>query len=66
MENPLNNGCKPNEHYSKSQASALLGISRPTLNTYIKLGRIKISLHRISHDIRIKGTELIKYYNSIS
>jgi predicted site-specific integrase-resolvase len=66
MQNPLNNGCKPNEHYSKSQASTLLGISRPTLDAYIRQGKIKICLHRVSDSLRIKGTELIKYYNSIS
>jgi predicted site-specific integrase-resolvase len=66
MENPLNNNCKPNEHYSKSESALILGISRPTLDKYIRLGIIKVNLHKISHKVRIKGTELIKYYNSIS
>lgn len=66
MENPLNNNCKPNEHYNKSRSAIMLGISRPTLDKYIKQGDIKITLHRVSKKVRIKGTELIKYYNSIS
>ena len=66
MENPLNNNCKPNEHYNKSESALILGISRPTLDKYIKQGDIKITLHRVSKKVRIKGTELIKYYNSIS
>lgn len=65
MKNPINNGCKPNEHYNKSKASSLLGISRTTLDTYISQGKIKASLHRASGFIRIRGTELIRYYNSI-
>ena len=66
MENPLNNKCKPNEHYNKSTSAMMLGISRPTLDSYIKQGRIKLSYHKASSSLRIKGTELIKYYNSIS
>lgn len=66
MHNPINNNCKPNEHYDKSTASRLLGISRPTLDKKITEGLIRVSLHKPSQRIRIKGTELIKFYNSIS
>ncbi len=66
MENPLENNCNPNRHYSKSEASRMLGISRPTLDKRIAEGKIKIVLHRPTDALRIKGTELIRYYNSIS
>lgn len=66
MTNPLNNGCKPNEHYNKSRASVLLGVSRPTLDKYIKEGLIKMSLHERLLSLTIKGTELIGFYNSRS
>ena len=45
MENPLENKCNPNRHYSKSEASRLLGISRPTLDKRITEGKIKVVLH---------------------
>ena len=66
MENPLENNCNPNRHYSKVEASRMLGISRPTLDKYISQGRIGIVLHTPSSSVRIKGKELIRYYNSIS
>ena len=66
MQNPLNNGCQPNEHYTKKKAASLLGISRPTLDNYISKGHIGMVMHRATHALRIKGTELIRYYNSIT
>ena len=66
MQNPLENNCNPNRHYSKAEASRMLGISRPTLDKYISQGRIGIVLHTPSSSVRIKGKELIRYYNSIS
>lgn len=65
MENPLNNGCKPNEHYGISKAAQLLGVTRPTIYRYIKLGDIKVHLHKKLQSIRIMGTDIIKFYNSI-
>lgn len=66
MTNPLNNGCKPNEHYNKSRASVLLGVSRPTLDKYITEGFIRLTLHKRLGTLSIKGTELIGFYNSRS
>lgn len=66
MTNPLNNGCKPNEHYNKSRASVLLGVSRPTLDKYINEGLIRLTLHNRLNTLSIKGTELIGFYNSRS
>jgi excisionase family DNA binding protein len=66
MENPLNNNCKPNEHYGVVQAARLLGVTKPTLYRYVKAGDIKPCLHTKKNSLRIKGSELIKYYNSIS
>lgn len=65
MENPLENNCRPTKHYSKSESARMLGISRPTLDKRIAEGKIRIVLHRPTDSLRIKGTELIKYYNSI-
>jgi predicted site-specific integrase-resolvase len=66
MENPLNNGCKPNEHYGISKAAALLGVTRPTIYRYIKLGYIRLMWHKNLDTKRIKGTEIIGFYNRIS
>lgn len=66
MENPLNNGCKPNEHYGISKAAQLLGVTRPTIYRYIKLGDLKVHLHKKLQSQRIMGTDIIKFYNSIS
>ena len=66
MENPLNNGCKPNEHYGVSKAALLLGVTRPTIYRYIKLGYIKLSWHKALMANRIKGTEIIGFYNKLS
>lgn len=66
MENPLNNNCKPNEHYGAVEAARMLGVTKPSIYNYIKLGFIRPSLHTKKKTIRIKGSELIKYYNSIS
>lgn len=66
MENPLNNGCKPNEHYGISQSAKLLGVTRPTIYKYIKTGDLKVHLHKKLLTQRIMGTDIIKFYNSIS
>lgn len=65
MENPLNNNCKPNEHYGTTEAARLLGVTKPTIYRYISLGFIRPSLHSRKNTLRVKGSELIKYYNSI-
>ena len=66
MENPLNNGCKPNEHYSVSQTAKMLGVTRPTIYNYIKQGHFRIFLHKQTMNKRLKGIDIIKFYNSIS
>lgn len=66
MENPLNNNCKPNEHYGAVEAARMLGVTKPTIYNYVKCGIIRPSLHTRKKTLRIKGSELIKYYNSIS
>lgn len=66
MENPLNNGCKPNEHYGVTETARLLGVTRPTIYQYIKLGYLRVRLHKMKQSQRIQGTDIIKFYNSIS
>lgn len=66
MENPLNNGCKPNEHYSVTQTAHLLGVTRPTVYNYIKRGYFKFFWHKKTMNKRLKGTDIIKFYNEIS
>lgn len=66
MENPLNNGCRPNEHYGVSETARLLGVTRPTIYQYIKLGYLRVRLHKLKQSQRIQGTDIIKFYNSIS
>lgn len=66
MKNPLNNQCKPNEHYGATEAARILGVTRPTIYRYLMLGYIKPALFSRKNSIRIKGSELIRYYNSIS
>lgn len=66
MQNPLDNGCRPNNYYGVSQAAAMLGVSRPTIYKYIKDGFLKQSWHKTLMKSLIKGTEIIKFHNSIS
>lgn len=65
MENPLNNGCKPNEHYGVSESAKLLGVTRPTIYKYIRSGDLKVRLHKRLQTMRIMGTDIIRFYNSI-
>lgn len=55
-------GIRPNGRYNKSQASRILGISRPTLDKYIREGRIATLLW--GGTIYIKGLTIIKFFNS--
>jgi hypothetical protein len=63
MQNPVNNGCKPNERYGKSDTARLFGVSRPTIAAYEKRG-LKFSLDRNSCYHRYKGIDIIKFYNT--
>lgn len=63
MENPLNNGCKPNERYGRNDVARFFGVSRPTITSYEKKG-LRFSLDRNSYYHRYKGIDIIKFYNT--
>lgn len=63
MQNPINNGCKPNERYGKSDTARMFGVSRPTIAAYEKRG-LRFSLDRNSSYHRYKGIDIIKFYNT--
>lgn len=65
IQNPIENGCKPSGHYTKAASASMLGISRPTLDKRIRAGFIREFYHKPSDSMKIKGTEIIRYYNSI-
>ena len=50
--------------YSKSMASRILGISRTTLDKYIRLGYIGVEINKRTQAIYIKGTSILKFFNS--
>lgn len=65
MENPVNNGCKPNERYGRSQTARMLGVTSPTITAYEKQG-LKYSLEKRLKSLphRYKGIDIIKFYNT--
>ena len=63
MQNPTNNGCKPNERYGKSDVARMFGVSRPTVAAYEKRG-LRFCLDRNSSYHRYKGIDIIKFYNT--
>ena len=65
METPVNNGCKPNERYGRSDTARLLGVSRPTITSYEKRG-LKFGLNKHSGYHVYKGIDIIKFYNLAS
>lgn len=65
MQNPINNGCKPNERYGKSDTARMLGVSRPTVAAYEKQGlRYTLEKRLPSLPHRYKGIDIIKFYNT--
>lgn len=65
MQNPINNGCKPNERYGRSEVARMLGVTSPTITEYEKQG-LKYSLEKRlpSHPHRYMGIDIIKFYNT--
>jgi hypothetical protein len=63
MENPVNNGCKPNERYGRSDTARLLGVTRPTITNYEKKG-LRFGLDKFSGYHIYKGIDIIKFYNT--
>lgn len=53
-----------NGNYKKVEAAKILGIGRTTLDNHIKAGHIKCNLHRYTTRITIKGSEIIRFFNS--
>lgn len=66
MTELLSEECKPNGHYSKSRAASFLGINRSQLNDFIGRGYIKVSLHKYTQEVFIKGSEIIRFFNAVS
>lgn len=65
MQNPVNNGCKPNERYGRSAAARLLGVTSPTISAYERQGlRYSLEKRLPSLPHRYKGIDLIKFYNT--
>lgn len=65
MQNPINNGCKPNERYGASDTARMLGVSRSMIATYEKQGlryTLEKRLRSLPH--RYKGMDIIKFYNT--
>lgn len=55
---------RPNGRYNKSQTARILGISRTTLDKYIQMGHISMEMNRRTQTLYIKGTTIIKFFNS--
>lgn len=53
-----------NGNYKKIEVAKILGIGRTTLDNHIKAGQIKCNLHRYTSRITIKGSEIIRFFNS--
>ena len=53
-----------NGKYSKSQTAKILGISRTTLDKYIREGKIVADYSHKKDKFLIKGTSIMRYYNS--
>ena len=53
-----------NGRYNKSQTARILGISRTSLDKYIRLGEIKPDLNRRTNILYFKGTSISKFFNS--
>ena len=55
---------KLNGKYNKSATARILGISRTTLDKYISLGWIAVELNKKKNTLYIKGTSIMKFFNS--
>jgi predicted site-specific integrase-resolvase len=53
-----------NGNYKKVEVAKILGIGRTTLDNHIKSGDIRINIHRYTTRITIKGSEIIRFFNS--
>lgn len=53
-----------NGRYNKSQTARILGISRTSLDKYIRLGEIKAEINRRTKALYIKGTSISRFFNS--
>lgn len=65
MKNPVENGCRPNERYGRSDTAKMLGVSRPTITVYEGRGlRYTLEKNLPSMPHRYKGIDIIKFYNT--
>lgn len=55
---------KPQHNYSMPQVCKVLGISVKKLYNLRKEGVIKYYMRKADNELRIKGSEIIKFYNS--
>lgn len=55
---------KLNGRYNKSQTARILGISRTSLDKYIRQGDIRVEINRRTQTIYIMGTAIMKFFNS--
>lgn len=53
-----------NGNYKKVEVAKILGIGRTTLDNHIKAGDIRINVHRYTTRITVKGSEIIRFFNS--
>jgi predicted site-specific integrase-resolvase len=64
MTSTLPEDIKMNGNYKKVEVAKILGIGRTTLDNHIKDGVIKINYHRYTKRLTIKGSEIIRFFNS--
>lgn len=51
-------------NYPKSEVARILGISRTTLDKFIKEGNIRCNRHRYTTRVTIKGREIERFFNA--
>lgn len=64
MRATLPDDFKLDGRYNKSQTAKILGISRTSLDKYIRQGDIRTELNKRTQMIYIKGTAIMKFFNS--
>lgn len=55
---------KPHLNYSMKEVEHVLGISTKKLYMLRKAGKINYYMRRVDNQLRIKGSEILKFYNS--
>jgi DNA-binding XRE family transcriptional regulator len=65
MRNPVENGCRPNERYGRSETARMLGVTRPTITSYEERGlKFTLAKNLKSMPHRYRGIDIIKFYNT--